>query len=232
MTKLKAQSRKILGKKNKLQRKNKILPGVVYGHDFKSQPIELDLINFEKIFKEVGMTSLIDLEIEDQKPIKVLIHDLQHDFLTNKIQHVDFYKIKAGEKITVEVKLNFVNEAPMVKEQGGVLYHNLEELEIKCLPENLINEIKVDLSRLKTFEDMIRVKDLKIPEGIELITDKEELVVQVERPKTTAQLEAELEEEKEKEEVVVGEEEKVEEGDEEKKESLDKEKQENETIKK
>jgi large subunit ribosomal protein L25 len=231
MTKLKAQSRKILGKKNKLQRKNKILPGVVYGHGFKSQPIELDLINFEKIFKEVGMTSLIDLEIEDQKPIKVLIHDLQHDFLTNKIQHVDFYKIKTGEKITVEVKLNFINEAPMVKEQGGVLYHNLEELEIKCLPENLINEIKVDLSKLKTFEDMIRVKDLEIPEGIELITDKEELVVQVERPKTTAQLEAELEEE-EKEEVVVEEEEKEEEEDEEKKESLDKEKQENETIKK
>jgi large subunit ribosomal protein L25 len=222
MTKLKAQSRKILGRKNKAQREKKILPGVVYGHGFKSQSIELDLINFEKVFKEIGNTSLIDLEIDDQKTIKVLIHDLQYDFLTNKIQHVDFYKIKAGEKITVEVKLNFINEAPTVKEQGGVLFNNLDKIEIKCLPEDLINEIKIDLGKLKTFEDTIRVKDLEIPEKIELITDKEELIVQVERPKTTAQLEAELEEEKKEE---VGEEE------EKKEESPDKEKQEDETIK-
>ncbi len=188
MTKLQAQIRKTLGRKNKQIRKEEFIPAVVYGHNFDSQNIQILYPQFEKIFKETGESSLIDLEIldiekkESVKKIKVLIHDIQRHPLTNQFQHIDFYKIKAGEKITLEIEFKFVGEAPVVKEQGGNLVHSLDKVEVKCFPENLVHEIEVDISRLKDFDNPIRIKDLNIPDGLEIIHDLEDVVIQAERP--------------------------------------------------
>lgn len=198
---LKAQLRKLKTKKcNGLREKN-IIPAVVYGHDFKSISLQVPYTEFEKVFKETGESSLINLGIDGKIPLKVLIYDIQYHPLTNKIQHVDFYKIKAGEKITVETELKFINEAPVVKNLKGILVHNLDKIEIKCLPEDLVHEIEVDISGLATFEDVIRIKDLKISPKIEVLQDLNEVVVSVSRPQAE-------EEEKPAEEQTVTEEEK------------------------
>ncbi len=208
MINLKSKTRKLFGRKNKESKNQGFIPAVVYGHDFGSVSLQLSLAELEKVFKETGESSLINLEIDEKSPIKVLIHDVQYHSLTNKIQHVDFYKIRAGEKITVETGLKFSGEAPAVKNLGGILFHNIDKLEIKCLPDDLIHEIEVDISGLDTFDSIIRVRDLKIPSQIEVIDDLNELVVGISRPQA--------EEEKPVEEV-----EKVTEGEEEKKESVE-----------
>ena len=210
MTKLKAQPRELKGRKTKKIKEQGLIPAVVYGHNFKPKSIQVPALDFEKVFKQTGESSLIDLEIEGSKPVKVLIYDLQYHPLNNKVQHIDFYKIKTGEKIKVETGLKFVGEAPAVRELTGVLFHNLDKVEIECLPENLIHEIEVDISGLKTFEDIIRIKDLKIPREVKILADPEEMVIQVERPRQVEE-EKPVEEVKEEEPGEEGEEKKPEE---------------------
>jgi len=95
----------------------------------------------------------------------------------------------------VDVELKFIGESLVVKELGGILVHNLNKIKVKCLPEKLIHEIEVDLSSLKNFDDIIRVEDLNTPEDIEILEEKENLVVRTEKPKTEEQLKEELGEE-------------------------------------
>jgi large subunit ribosomal protein L25 len=180
---LKARKRKILGKKVKKLRKMNLIPAVVYGHDISSLPVEVEKKEFEKVFKSAGESTIIDLKIDDEKPIKVLIHDVSYHPLTDEIIHVDFYQIKEKEKVTVDVNLKFINESPAVKEKGGVLIHHLTKIKIECLPKDLVHEIEVDLSKLSEINSLIRIKDLKIPSNIKVLENPEDVVVSVSLPK-------------------------------------------------
>jgi large subunit ribosomal protein L25 len=176
---LKARKRKILGKKVKKLRKMNLIPAVVYGHNISSIPVEVEKKEFEKVFKSAGESTIIDLKIDDEKPIKVLIHDVSYHPLTDEIIHVDFYQIKEKEKVTVDVNLKFINESPAVKEKGGVLIHHLTKIKIECLPKDLVHEIEVDLSKLSEINSLIRIKDLKIPSNIKVLENPEDVVVSV-----------------------------------------------------
>ena len=183
MSSLKANSRKILGRAVKQLLKKNIVPAVIYGRGFKSENIEVDKNNFKKVFTETGTNTIVDLAVDQQTPFKVLVHDLQYDQVSDELIHVDFYRIHEKEKVKVKVKIKFLGEAPVVKEQNGVLVHNLSELEIQALPKDLIHEINVDLSGLKEFSDLIRVKDLKISSNVEISNDLEDVVVSVSMPR-------------------------------------------------
>jgi len=180
---LKARKRKILGKKVKKLRKMNLIPAIVYGHNISSIPVEVEKKEFEKVFKSAGESTIIDLKIDDEKPIKVLIHDVSYHPLTDEIIHVDFYQIKEKEKVTVDVNLKFINESPAVKEKGGVLIHHLTKIKIECLPKDLVHEIEVDLSKLSEINSLIRIKDLKIPSNIKVLENPEDVVVSVSLPK-------------------------------------------------
>ncbi len=175
---LKAFTRDLTGKKvQKLREKGKV-PAVVYGPGEKNINLAVDYVDFEKIYEQAGESTLVNLEIGEEK-IPVLIHQVSYHPLTDKVEHIDFYRVKYGQKLTAAVELNFVGVSKAVKELGGILVTNIEEIEIECLPKDLVSEIDVDLSKLETFEDVIFVKDLPIPEGIKVLTDPEEVVASV-----------------------------------------------------
>jgi large subunit ribosomal protein L25 len=180
---LKANLREATGREVEKLRAENFLPAVVYGHGFANQNIVLKNSDFERVFRTAGESSLIDLIVGEEKPIKVLIHDLQNDPITGFPIHVDFYKVNMDEKIKTEVEIVFVNESPAVKDLGGVLIKTLEELYIECLPGDLIHNLEVDLSALKQIGDVIRVADLKIPANILVLTNPENPVVLVEELK-------------------------------------------------
>lgn len=181
---LKAKPRDVLGRKVNKLREQSLIPAVLYGQDIKNQSLSVNKNEFLKVYNQVGSSSLIDLQVAETAPVKILIHDYQTDPRTNEIIHVDFYQIKEGKKITTEIELEFLGEAPAVKELGGILVKSFDEIEIECLPADLekIETIQVDLSVLKTFADAIYVKDLKVPEGIKITENPEELVVLVTPP--------------------------------------------------
>jgi len=176
--------RKELKKNVQSLRAQGIVPGVVYGPEVKENVnVALDLVKLEKIYSEAGENSLINLSLEGEKEAReVLIKDVVFEPVSHRISHVDFYQIKKGEKLDIEPELVFVGTAPAVKELGGILVKNIDTIEVRCLPKDMISEIEVDLTTLKTFEDKILVKDLKVPEGVEILTDLEEAVAVISEP--------------------------------------------------
>ncbi len=178
MINLSAKVRKELGKKVKSLRKKGILPGVLYGPKIESLSLEIDLKEFEKVHQAAGESSLIQLEIS-QKKFLVLIHAVEIDALSQKPIHVDFYQPKLDEEITANIPLIFEGESRAVKDLGGTLVRNIHEVEVKALPQNLPHEIKVDIEKLKTFEDNILIKDLFLPKEVKALKEAEEIVALV-----------------------------------------------------
>ena len=212
MPTLSAKIREKVGKKVKDLREKSILPAVLYGHKIKNLNLELDLKEFEKIYKEAGESSLITLVIakgkdeaeasslslnveEKKQKFLVLIHDIQFDHLTEKPIHIDFYQPELKEEVEVTVPLIFEGEAPAVKDLGGTLVKNISEVEVKALPQNLPHEIKVDIGNLKTFEDNILIKDLIVLKEVKILKGPEEIVAKVTQPeKVEEELEKPVEE--------------------------------------
>jgi len=167
------------------------IKGVVYGPELKENKLVwVQVQEFKKAYGEAGHSTLVDLKIDGEKEeLSVLFHDMQRDALTDDLKHIDFYKVKMGEKIETSIEFNFVGEAPVVKEQGGILVKNMDALEARCFPRHLISEIEVDLGALKEMDDSIRVEDLKIPEEIEAIDNPDSVVVSISKPRTAEELE-------------------------------------------
>ncbi|MBZ9577902.1 50S ribosomal protein L25 [Patescibacteria group bacterium] len=191
MLTLKAKIREERGKKVKKLRKRGILPAVLYGPKIKNLSLEVDLKKFGNIYKETGESSLISLEVGDEK-FPVLIHEVKKNPLTGKPIHIDFYQPILTEEVEATVPIVFEGEAPAVKEFGGTLVREISEVEVKALPKNLPHEIKVNVENLKTLGDEILVKDLELPEGVAVQREQNEIVAVVTAPETE-KIEEELE---------------------------------------
>lgn len=161
------------------------MPAVIYGAGGEAESLTLVYSEFVKLYDEAGESSLIDLAVENKDAGKVLIHDVQFDPVKGRPIHVDLRRIDMSKPITANVELVFVGEAPAIKELGGTLMKNLEEVEVECLPKDLVNHIDVDLSVLATFDHSIKVSDLIIPSGVKIIDPSVDLVVAKAQPALT-----------------------------------------------
>jgi len=167
-------------KKNlEVLRKEGEIPAVFYGAGQTSTPVSVNLIEFKKIWKEAGESSTIKIKLEDEKMIDVLIQEVQAEPITGEPIHVDFLAIDMTKKIKVEVPLEFIGISGAAKNGIGTLVKVLHELEIEALPKDLPHSISVDLSSLENVGDQIIASDLKLPTGVTLITDPEEVIVSI-----------------------------------------------------
>ena len=196
MIKLNAKLRTETGKKTSVLKNDGRIPAVVYGHKVKNVLLDIDYKEFQKVLREAGESSLIELDIEgDKEKRPVLVHELQKDPVSDLFIHVDFFQTSLTEEVEVEVPLVFEGTSLAVKDLGGTLVKNISELEIKALPQNLPHEIKVSIDGLNTFEDHILVKDLDIPKGVKVLAKPDEIVVMVSQPEDVeAELAKEIEE--------------------------------------
>jgi len=167
MFKLSAVKRETKGEK---VRAEGLLPAVIYGAQGEADSLSFVYSEFSKLFKEAGESSLIDLTVDNKDAGKVLVHDVQHDPVSGRIVHVDLRRIDMSKPITAWVELKFIGESPAIKESGGTFVCNVQEVEVECLPKDLPNHLDVDITVLKTFDDAIRVSDIKLPAGV-VITD-------------------------------------------------------------
>lgn len=183
-----AQKREITGKKVHNSRKQGKVPAVLYGNKIETQNLFVDQVAMDKAFDKAGESTLVDLAIDGGQPIKVLIQEVALDHLTNRIIHADFHQVNMKEKIHTEIIFKFIGEAPAVKELGGNLVTNIHAVKVECLPQYLVHEIEIDLSGLKSFDDDIKVKDVKVPEGIEILHDLEDTVAAVQPPRSEKEM--------------------------------------------
>jgi large subunit ribosomal protein L25 len=166
------------------------IPAIMYGHKGASQMLWVDFITFGKVFAVAGESSIISLEIGEGKKSSVIVQDLAYDAMTNRISHIDFFEVSMDEELEARIPLEFVNESPAVREQGGILVKTLEEVTVSCLPKDLPHSIAIDLATLVDFSVHIQVKDLVLPKGVKVLTDELTTIVLVEAPRTEAQMAA------------------------------------------
>ncbi len=166
------------------------VPGVVYGYGTKNVSVKVDEVEFIKVIREVGRNGVIDLGV-GSKTIKVMVSDYQFDPLKNKITHIDFLAINMTEERTVEVPVQLVGEAVGAKE-GGVVEQPLFDLEITATPDNIPEQIEVDISNLEINES-ISVSELKASKDYTIENDENDTVVSV-VPPTDEPTEEEVEE--------------------------------------
>jgi large subunit ribosomal protein L25 len=154
------------------------IPAVFYGPKEKSTPILVKESEFKKVWKEAGESSIIVLKSGGEEH-EALIHDVDTHPVTDVPRHVDFYVIEKGKKLEVSVPLEFVGVSAAVKDQGGTLVKVMHELAIEALPKDLPRDIQVDISLLTGLDSQILVKDLKLPAGVELKVEPEDVVAAI-----------------------------------------------------
>jgi large subunit ribosomal protein L25 len=184
---LKVEPREIVGKKVKNLRAQGIIPAIVYGRHKAAKSISITLKEFDNAYRQAGTSSLIELDIAGEK-INVLAHEPQYNPVTEHPIHVDFYRVRMDEKIKTEIPLQFIGESEAVSQLDGTLVTPRDNIEVECLPNDLVREMTVDLSVLKTFENQIKVNDLRPPQGIEIVTDSDEVIALVEPPRSEEEL--------------------------------------------
>lgn len=188
---LRAESRQVTGKKVRHLRSRALIPAVMYGPDTPITNIQANERDLVKVLSQAGETALITMFLDDgPNPTTVLARDVQHDALSGKLLHVDFYQVRLTEMVRTTPRLEFVGEAPVVQSAHAVLIHNMNSIDVECLPTDLVDTIVVDLSGLTSLDQGILVRDLPVPPGVTVLADPEDVVVSVVATRTFEEEEA------------------------------------------
>jgi len=175
--KLKVEKRKILGKQVKKLRREGILPANVFGKKMKSESVQADAKEFAAVYKEAGETGLVDLDL-DGKIIPILIQNVHTNFRGN-VLHADFYQVDLTQKVKASVPVEVIGEPKAVVDKIGILMNIISEVEVEALPEELPENIQVNVEHLANIDDQITVADLKAPAGVTILTDVNQVVSKI-----------------------------------------------------
>ena len=188
MLTLKAEIRDKTDKLDRIRKAGRV-PAVFYGKKEASTAISIPQIDFLKVWKAAGESSVITLETP--KGIKEsLIQDVDLDPITGIPRHADFYVFEKGHKVEVELSLEFTGTSPAVKDLGGMFVKVLYKLKVEAMPKDLPHGINVDISSLVNFGDQILARDIVLPAGIKLRENPEEVVALVSAPREEKEEEA------------------------------------------
>ncbi len=192
-----AEARPVTGKKAKQLRRQGVIPAVIYGQG-QNLNIQVENLSLLRVLREAGTTNLIDISVGEEKHT-VLAKEVQVHVTRGDLIHVDFYEVNMKEKLVVEAALVPVGIAAPVEDGLGTTAMVTMSLEIECLPDNLISEIEVDLTKIQTPDDVVLVSDLDVPEGVEILAEPDIVVARFDY----IQLVEEEEEEEEEEELLM-----------------------------
>jgi large subunit ribosomal protein L25 len=177
---LKAAKRHIEGKKVKQLRDKGITPAHLFGPGVASEAIQIETVEIKRALAEAGHTGLVSLHIGHEKnPRTVMVREVQSSSLTGTIFHVDFYQVNLAVNIKVEVPIVLFGESAAAKAKGNTLVQELNALTIECLPAHIPSTIRVDITPIATADQMIRVKDIRLPAEIIITNDPDVVVARI-----------------------------------------------------
>jgi large subunit ribosomal protein L25 len=164
------------------------VPAILYGKKTESRAIAVDSIKFLKVIRENGRNGIISLSVDsDTKSHQVIVNEWQIDPLKGHYLHIDFFEVDMKSEMDADVPVRLEGEAPGSKE-GGVLSHLMYSVSVRSLPNEIPEEIVVDISNLSV-GDSIQIRDIIESQKVEINNDPEETIVTV----TVAAAEAEPE---------------------------------------
>jgi len=170
-------------KKTAILRAKGIVPGVLYGSGLgqdKPELVQVDSLELTKLLSKIEESTLVNVVLEN-KIYPTLVKDIQKNPLKSEILSIDFFAPNLNEEVETPVALEFEGISQSEK-IGNTLIKIHQEIEVKALPKDLPDYIVVDLTKLEAVDDVIRVSDLDLPEGVEAILDGDELIAITEIP--------------------------------------------------
>ena len=162
-------------RRTRLQNK---VPAVVYHSGVEATPLSVDKISLNKALRTGQM--IFEVNVEDKNQF-VLVKEIQYHPVTDEIIHIDFQKVKEDEKISLEVAVRSAGEAQGVK-LGGLLVQMLNSVTVKCKPAEIPEFLEIDVTEMEMNTNLF-VKDITLPEDVEMITAEDIAVVSVQEPK-------------------------------------------------
>jgi len=179
---IEAQKRTIKGKQVRQLRRQGFLPGIIYGRIGKNQIepvlIQLELHEASKTINKLTGSSLITVKVEDDE-YPVVLREAQKDIIYGTLRHVDFMAVSLTERLQTAVPIELVGEAPVETSFSAVVVTGINELEIECLPQDMPERIEVDASILVDMDSIVFVKDLELPEVLEVLSDPDDIIASV-----------------------------------------------------
>jgi large subunit ribosomal protein L25 len=179
---LKVQKRDAFGgSQSATLRASGLVPAELYGHGVKNVHLAVPVKDMMSAYKQAGESEIINLVV-DGKTTPVLIHDVQFHPISQDFQSVDFYEVDMNAELELAVPFEFVGEAPAIKNFGGILTKAMDEVEVRCLPANIPQDIKIDLSVLVNLNQSIYVRDLPNSDKYKIVSDPNNAIVSISEP--------------------------------------------------
>ncbi len=187
---LEGERREALGRHVKALRREGITPANLYGRGAESVSFQAESRALDRLVTDGGRGSLVELTIDGEKH-QTLLRTLQRHPVTRAIMHADFYIVEMNRAVQTTVPVHLVGDAPAARLPGAVITHLTHEVTIECLPANIPSAVELDVSELEELETALYVSDIATPEGIEVLTDGETIVVRATHSRVTAAMAAE-----------------------------------------
>ncbi|MCC7106667.1 MAG: 50S ribosomal protein L25 [Chloroflexi bacterium] len=184
--KLNVGPRTVLGKNVKKLRRQGIVPANVYGGHESSTPVQLSERQIDFEVARASRSALYSFEVAGQPPVTALVKEIHRHPTSGRALHVDFQRLTMSEKLRATVPLHFIGESYAVERLNGTLLHNLTSVDVECLPSDLPTSLTVDISPLGSFDAAIHVRDIPVPDGVDILTPADEIVANLSAPRIEA----------------------------------------------
>jgi large subunit ribosomal protein L25 len=178
---LKAETRTMLGKKVRRLRGTGVLPATVYGNSRQPQSIQVNASDLRSVFKASGRTQMIDLVVDDQRPVPVFIKQTTVNAKHNELLHIEFFAANMRQRLHSQVPVHFTGESQAVKD-GGILLTLLDHIDLESLPDDIPEAVEVDISQLTEIGSVLHASDLVVSSSVTLLTPPDELIAKVDPP--------------------------------------------------
>jgi large subunit ribosomal protein L25 len=174
---LEAQIRNVTGKKVKILRAQGWLPATIYGKGIEPLTVQIDDKAFNKAYRTIGRSALIELNIPGKAMQSAFVQNVQRHPVTRNILHAEFRVVDLKIATDVEVPITLTGESPVVKRNDGMINHVMHSIIVHALPAELPQHIEVDIRVLDRMDKTIHVRDLPILSSYSYSADPDDVVV-------------------------------------------------------
>ena len=185
--------RAVTGKAVKALRREGTIPANIYGRGLESVAVQLPWARARTMLNAHGRNTLIEVQLDgESKARPVVVRDIGRDPVTGEVHHIDFFQVDLSRAISADVPIHFVGEAPAVHTYGGVFVQALDVVHVEALPNEMPEAIEVSVESLEELEQSLTVADIVLPEGVTMLTDVEQPIAQIARPRLEVEEEEEV----------------------------------------
>ena len=165
-----------------------LVPGVVYGQGKQATSLQFKELELLKLLRSGGVSQLLELHGLGNATVYALLREVQRHPTRRTITHVDFYQVQMDVVVRTEVPIHMEGESPAIK-GGAVIIHHLDRIHVECLPGDIPDYFKVDVSTLVEIDDVVRVSALAVPKGVTIHQNPDDVVISLSMPRVLAEAE-------------------------------------------